>query len=111
MIKWHNQSVVLLAHNPILHAVSYSKHKEIGLFFVWEKVLEKQLTVKHIPDTDQWEEPLTKSVSTVKIFYMRSKLKVADFSSSMSLRDVLEYISNNWLIVTLQAVLLDQICL
>jgi hypothetical protein len=46
-----NQSAVLLAHNPILHLMT--KHMEIDLFFVREKVMAKQLSVVHIPGTDQ----------------------------------------------------------
>jgi len=71
-----NQSAVLLAHNPILH--SRTKHMEIDLFFVREKVLAKQLSVVHIPGTDQWADILTKPVSTAKFLLMHSKLNVAE---------------------------------
>jgi hypothetical protein len=43
---YDNQSVVLVVHNPILHA--RTKNMEIDLFFVREKVLAKKLIVKHI---------------------------------------------------------------
>ncbi|GAU31266.1 hypothetical protein TSUD_153410 [Trifolium subterraneum] len=71
-----NQSAVLLAHNPILH--SRTKHMEIDVFFVREKVLVKQLTVVHIPGTTQLADVLTKPVSTDKFLSMRSKLNVRD---------------------------------
>jgi len=71
-----NQSAVLLAHNPILHA--RTKHMEIDLFFVREKVMAKQLSVIHISGTDQWADILTKPVSTTKFLLMRSKLNVAE---------------------------------
>lgn len=45
-----NQSVVALAHNPVLHA--RTKHIELDLFFVRDKVLSKQLKVAHIPILD-----------------------------------------------------------
>lgn len=67
-----NQSAVLLAHNPILH--TRTKHMEIDLFFVREKILAKQLSMVHIPGTDQWVNILTKPVSTSKFLLMRSKL-------------------------------------
>ena len=69
-----NQSVFLLAHNPMLHA--RTKHKEIDLFFVREKVLAKQLTVQHIPGDDQWADILTNPVSTAKFLSLRPKLNV-----------------------------------
>jgi len=69
-----NQSAVLLAHNPVLHA--RTKHMEIDLFFVREKVLAKQLTVQHIPGDDQWADILTKPVSTAKFLSLRLKLNV-----------------------------------
>ncbi|CAJ2668996.1 unnamed protein product [Trifolium pratense] len=71
-----NQSAVLLAHNPVLH--SRTKHMEIDVFFVREKVLAKQLTVVHIPGSTQLADVLTKPVSTDKFLSMRSKLNVRD---------------------------------
>lgn len=71
-----NQSVVLLAHNPVLHA--RTKHIEIDLCFVREKVLAKQLSVVHIPGTDQWADILTKPQSPSKFFELRGKLNVKE---------------------------------
>lgn len=76
VILCDNQSAVSLVHNPIFH--SRTKHMEIDLFFVREKVLTKQLSVVHIPGTDQWADILTKPVSTAKFLLMRSKLNVAE---------------------------------
>jgi histone deacetylase 1/2 len=71
-----NQSAVLLAHNPILH--SRTKHMEIDLFFVREKVLAKQVSVVHIPGTDQLADILTKPISTDKFLFIRNKLNVSN---------------------------------
>jgi histone deacetylase 1/2 len=71
-----NQSAVLLAHNPILH--SRTKHMEIDLFFVREKVLAKQLSVTHIPGSTQLADILTKPISSAKFLEMRTKLNVKD---------------------------------
>jgi len=62
--------------SPILH--TRTKHMEIDLFFVREKVLAKQLSVVHIPGTDQWADVLTKPLSTAKFLLMRSKLNVEE---------------------------------
>jgi histone deacetylase 1/2 len=74
-----NQSAVLLAHNPILH--SRTKHMEIDLFFVREKVLAKQISVVHIPGTDQLADILTKPISTDKFLFIRNKLNVRNCHS------------------------------
>jgi histone deacetylase 1/2 len=74
-----NQSAVLLAHNPILH--SRTKHMEIDLFFVREKVLAKQIFVVHIPGTDQLADILTKPISTDKFLFIRNKLNVRNCHS------------------------------
>ncbi|MCH80898.1 retrovirus-related Pol polyprotein from transposon TNT 1-94, partial [Trifolium medium] len=50
LIFCDNQSTIAMAHNPVLHA--RTKHMEIDLFFVREKVLAKQLDVVHIPGVD-----------------------------------------------------------
>jgi hypothetical protein len=80
IIYCDNQSAVLLAHNPILHA--RTKHMEIDLFFVREKVLAKQLTVQHIPGDNQWADVLTKPLSSSKFLYLRPKLNVTASLSS-----------------------------
>ncbi|PNX69458.1 putative copia-type protein, partial [Trifolium pratense] len=53
-----NISAVSLAHNPILH--SRTKHIELDIHFVREKVLSKHLNVLHVPASDQLADPLTK---------------------------------------------------
>jgi len=46
-----NQSAVAVTHSPVLH--SKTKHLEIDIFYVQEKVLSKKLHVYHIPTADQ----------------------------------------------------------
>jgi histone deacetylase 1/2 len=80
VIHCDNQSAVLLAHNPLIH--TRTKHMEIDLFFVREKVSAKQLTIMHIPSTEQCADILIKLVSTAKFLLMRSKLNVLESQSS-----------------------------
>jgi len=74
IILCDNQSAVLLAHNPILH--TRTKHMEIDIFFVHEKVMHKQLTVVHIPGHDQWADILTKPLSSSRFLELKPKLNV-----------------------------------
>ncbi|MCH80671.1 retrovirus-related Pol polyprotein from transposon TNT 1-94, partial [Trifolium medium] len=75
LVLCDNQSAVALAHNHVLHA--RTKHMEIDLFFVREKVLAKQISVIHIPETDQWADLFTKPLSSAQFLAIRPKLNVA----------------------------------
>ena len=69
-----NLSTVHLAANPILHA--RTKHVELDLYFVREKVAQKLVEVKHIPTHAQVADILTKAISSTKFPHFRSKLTV-----------------------------------
>ncbi|CAJ2661706.1 unnamed protein product [Trifolium pratense] len=69
-----NLSAVSLAHNPVLH--SRTKHIELDIHFVRERVLSKQLNVLHVPAADQLADPLTKPLSPSNYASIRHKLKV-----------------------------------
>ncbi|GAU11134.1 hypothetical protein TSUD_197580 [Trifolium subterraneum] len=69
-----NLSAVSLAHNPVLH--SRTKHIELDIHFVREKVLSKQLQVLHVPASEQLVDPLTKSLSPSSYTSIQAKLKV-----------------------------------
>lgn len=59
-VAWcDNLSTVLLSANPIQHA--RTKHLELDLYFVREKVLHGQLVVKHVPSSAQLADILTKA--------------------------------------------------
>lgn len=75
-----NTSTVSLAHNPVLH--SRTKHMELDLFFVREKVLNKKLDVVHVPAMDQIADVATKALSPSSFISFRSKLKVVERPSS-----------------------------
>lgn len=67
-------STVTLAHNPILH--NRTKHMELDIFLMGEKVMNKSLTVAHVPTQDQWVDALTKLLSALKFLPLREKLEV-----------------------------------
>lgn len=69
-----NQSAVLIAHNPVLH--SRTKHLELDIHFVREKVIAKSLTILHVPAAGQIADVLTKPLVAAQFNTFRSKLKV-----------------------------------
>ncbi|MCH79359.1 retrovirus-related Pol polyprotein from transposon TNT 1-94 [Trifolium medium] len=69
-----NLSTVSLAHNPTLH--HRTKHMELDIFFVREKVINKELIVSHVPAQDQWADTLTKPLSASRFTILRDKLRV-----------------------------------
>jgi histone deacetylase 1/2 len=69
-----NLSAVALSHNPILH--SRTKHLELDLHFVRERVISKQLHILHVPARDQLADPLTKPLSPSSYSDIQAKLKV-----------------------------------
>ena len=77
-----NLSTVMLAHNPVLH--TRTKHMELNLFFVREKVLGQQLQVVHIPSEDQPADILTKALSSSKFIHFRKKLQIIPLSQGLN---------------------------
>lgn len=69
-----NQSTVALSHNPVLH--SRTKHMELDIFFVWEKVLSKTFQVDYVPSQAQVVDILTKPFAKTAFCHLRDKLKV-----------------------------------
>ncbi|KAM6545684.1 hypothetical protein CsatB_026420 [Cannabis sativa] len=78
-----NLSTVLMSANPILHA--RTKHIELDLYFVREKVLAKDLTVKHTLAYDQTADIPTKALSNAQFLLLRDKLRIVSLST-LSLR-------------------------
>lgn len=73
-----NLSAVMLASNPIL--LYRTKHFELDLYFIWEKIQNKELCVHHISSTDQTADVLTKPISFSMSQQCRFKLRVQDTS-------------------------------
>nr|CAN78706.1 hypothetical protein VITISV_028658 [Vitis vinifera] len=69
-----NISTVSLLANPVLH--SKTKHMELDLYFVREKVMERKLVVNHVPTGDQVADVFTKPLSFRFFDKLRGKLTV-----------------------------------
>ncbi|PNX55577.1 putative copia-type protein, partial [Trifolium pratense] len=72
-----NVNAVLIAHNHVLHA--RTKHLKLDIdHFVREKVVAKNLSIQHVPGTDQITDALTKPLPSSQFLALRDKLKVFD---------------------------------
>ncbi|OIW12049.1 hypothetical protein TanjilG_24473 [Lupinus angustifolius] len=76
LVLCDNLSTVSLSHNPVLH--QRTKHIELDLFFVRDKVQDKKLVVKHIPANLQTADILTKALSSTRFQFLKQKLRVID---------------------------------
>ncbi|KAK6143111.1 hypothetical protein DH2020_023459 [Rehmannia glutinosa] len=74
-----NIGAVLLSVNPIHH--SRTKHVEIDIHFIREKVEDKSISVHHIPAVDQIADILTKPLNGQFYARLRNKLTVVSKSS------------------------------
>lgn len=70
-----NRSAVSLAHNPVMHA--RTKHMELDIHFVREKVASKALTVQHVLAHAQLADSFTKPLSSSRFANLRSNLNVS----------------------------------
>ena len=69
-----NSGTVAMAANPVLH--SKSKHFELDLFFVREKVEDGTICVGYVPASEQVADVLTKALSAPMFEYCRKRLSV-----------------------------------
>ena len=67
-------STISLSANPIMH--SRTKHIELGLYIVREKVIARELDVHHVPSVDQVADIFTKPLSAQCFQRLKHKLTV-----------------------------------
>lgn len=74
-ILWcDNLSTVALSANPVFH--SLSKHFELDLHFVRERVIDRRIEVNHVPSYEQVADILTKPLSLDNFLKFRRKLTI-----------------------------------
>lgn len=74
-ILWcDNLSASALASNPVYHA--RTKHIELDIHFVRDKVLEGKLKIQYIPSSDQTADLLTKPLAHSRFLFLKDKLGV-----------------------------------
>ena len=56
-----NQSAIALAYNPVYHAKT--KHVELNIHFIIDKVASKEINVCFVPSEDQKADVLTKALT------------------------------------------------
>jgi hypothetical protein len=74
LVYCDNVSAVYLSTNPIQH--QRTKHVEIDLHFVWERVAIGDVRVLHVPMTSQFTDIFTKGLPTSVFSEFRSSLNI-----------------------------------
>ncbi|WMV57458.1 hypothetical protein MTR67_050843 [Solanum verrucosum] len=79
LAKCDNIGAIHLAHNPVFH--SRSKHVALDYHFIREKIAQGDLTVSHVPTSQQLADVFTKDVSITKFKAFWVNLHVRSSSS------------------------------
>ena len=82
MILSDNTSAATMAINTVYH--SKTKHFEIDLRFIRDKVTRGELEISFVTSRDKIADVLTKPLPYYKFSHFRSKLKIFDKTLSLS---------------------------
>ncbi|XP_019460115.1 PREDICTED: uncharacterized protein LOC109359876 [Lupinus angustifolius] len=74
-----NLSTVAMSHNPVLH--NRTKHIELDLHFVRDKIQDKTLTIKHILSEFQTADIFIKPLPNTQFITLRNQLRIQDCNS------------------------------
>lgn len=69
-----NLSAASLAANPVFHG--RTKHIEIDVHFVREKVTNGDLEIRYVPTSDQTADVMTKALPKERFSFFKTKLNV-----------------------------------
>lgn len=88
MVWCDNLGAKSLAFNPVFHA--RTKHIELDIHFVRDKVTNKELEIEFIPSADQLADIFTKPLPTARFLSMRDKVGVKSTNSTLKGGDKIE---------------------
>ena len=74
-----NLRAIALASNPVMHA--RTKHIELGIHFIIDKVLGKEIELRHVPTADQIADIFTRPLSKQSFVKLRERLGVVSLAS------------------------------
>lgn len=75
LIIWcDNQSVIILASNPKFYC--RTKHIELGVHFLREKVANKSFQIQYVPSLVQIVDIVIKAISSQPFYYRCSKVNI-----------------------------------
>lgn len=81
ILRCDKMSAGTLAANPVYYA--RTKHIELDIHFIRDKILAKELEVKYVPSSDQIIDLLTKGLTHLRFTFLKDKLGVTSVPSSL----------------------------